>query len=207
MGRYGPRRRESPAGEGRGGGTHRRARGIELRRVSGAATLWVAVGRPGETPLTSGERLEAVEVRRLWCGGGSGAPVAFLGKGGDAEMRLSTAEPMVAVVGARPRDGNGAAGVEGEDGVGAGALCGAAKLTAVADWRGGDSSGGGGRLELDGKWRRTARHGEGEGVRGGLGNIGGMREEGTGVLFMGSRRRELARKRRIRRERWRRRHG
>uniref|UniRef100_A0A0E0B832 DUF834 domain-containing protein n=1 Tax=Oryza glumipatula TaxID=40148 RepID=A0A0E0B832_9ORYZ len=65
--------------------------------TAGAATLWVAVGRPGKTPLTGGERLKAVEVRRLWCGGGSGAPVAFLGKGGDAEMRLSTAEPMVAV--------------------------------------------------------------------------------------------------------------
>lgn len=33
-GRYGLRRRESLAGEGRGDGTHRRVRGMELRRVS-----------------------------------------------------------------------------------------------------------------------------------------------------------------------------
>lgn len=106
----------------------------------------VARGGGGE------ERLEAVEVVATRVDSGGGVPVIEWGNGVEAERARAAAKPAVETAQhsgggsgggtrleavARPHDGNGAAGVEGENGVGTSVLRGAVKRMAGAAWPGG----------------------------------------------------------------------
>lgn len=159
----------------------------------------VAAARPGEACLAGGEWPEAVEratARLAWwdgsCGGDLRERSSCRGgaRHGDADdgngavwQRRERRQEAEKAAAARAACGHGVTVVVRGNKVDAGVLCGAAKLTAVADWRGGDSSGGGDRLELDGKRRRTARRGEsGRGVEE-LGKEGETEEEDSGAFL------------------------
>nr|BAD53443.1 hypothetical protein [Oryza sativa Japonica Group] len=73
----------------------------------GATALWEAVARPGEASLAGGERLEAVEVRRLGCDGGMVVSVVEGENGVDAEVELGGAMPAVAASQHRRQEAEG----------------------------------------------------------------------------------------------------
>nr|BAD28509.1 hypothetical protein [Oryza sativa Japonica Group]BAD28610.1 hypothetical protein [Oryza sativa Japonica Group] len=146
---------------------------------------------------------EAVEMVAARVGSGGGVSVV---KGENGSVAgLAHAAEKLAMLAARSGDGYGGGGarlelatVEERDGARGGSVSamdwgrgavdgvrqGMAMPTAVFAWRGGDGSGCGDRLELDGKRRRTARRGESAGARGGLGKGGETREEGRGRVFI-----------------------
>lgn len=131
-----------------------RRRGVDAEERWSAVVLRVAAARPGEACLAGGEWPEAVEratARLAWwdgsCGGDLRERSSCRGgaRHGDADdgsgavwQRRERRQEAEKAAAARAACGHGVTVVVRGNKVDAGVLCGAAKLTAVADWRGGD---------------------------------------------------------------------